>query len=150
MLASLVPRSLRFPQHVDRMQREMDNLMQRFLGPLDEEWRIVEIFSPRINVVEVDDSYEVSLELPGMKPEDFKLELKRNELWISGEKKREIEEKGKTFHRIEKHYGEFRRMIPLPGEVTEDKIEAVYRDGVLSVRVPKAEVVKPKAIEVKT
>ena len=58
--------------------------------------------------------------------------------------------KGKTFHRVERHYGEFRRTIPLPAAVDPGKVEAEYKDGVLTVKVPKSEAAKPKKIEIKS
>jgi HSP20 family protein len=102
-----------------------------------------------MNVAETEERYEVTVELPGMKPEEFQVELKNGQLWISGEKKEEREEKGKTFHRVERRYGEFRRVIPLPTPVEEGRIEAQYKDGVLHVILPKAAEARPKHIEVK-
>jgi HSP20 family protein len=126
----------------------MENLMDRVFNPEEGRWLVG--FVPAANIAETETAFEVTLELPGMKAEDFKVELKKGELWISGEKRDEKEEKGKTFHRIERSYGEFRRLIPLPGEVAEDKIEAEYKEGVLKVVVPKSEKVKPRRVEVKS
>ncbi|HWB12626.1 MAG TPA: Hsp20/alpha crystallin family protein [Pirellulales bacterium] len=126
----------------------MENLMERFFNPEDGRWLIG--FVPAVNVAETENAFEVTLELPGMKAEDFKVEMKKGELWISGEKREEKEEKGKTFHRIERSSGEFRRVIPLPGEVAEEKIEAEYKEGVLKVVVPKTEKAKPRRVEVKS
>ena len=63
--------------------------------------------------------------------------------------KEEKEEKGKTYHRMERHYGQFRRVLPLPGPVAEDQIRAEYHDGVVTVQVPKTEEARPRKIEVK-
>jgi HSP20 family protein len=106
-------------------------------------------FLPETNVVETDKAIEVTVELPGMKPEDVKVEMKENALWITGEKKEEKEEKGKTFHRIERRAGMFRRVLPLPAEVTQDQVDARFTDGVLKITLPKTERVAPKQIEVK-
>jgi HSP20 family protein len=76
------------------------------------------------------------------------LELREGALWITGERKEEKEEKEKTFHRMERRYGAFRRVIPLPASVNEDKVAAEFHHGVLSVRLPKAEEAKPRHIEV--
>jgi HSP20 family protein len=100
-------------------------------------------------VAETDAALEVTVELPGMKPDDFKVEVHNGNLWITGEKKEEKEEKGKTFHRYERHFGAFRRIVPLPTTVKAEKVDAIYRDGVLKVALPKTEEVKPKAIPVK-
>jgi HSP20 family protein len=152
MVAQLVPWRTRLPRTFERLEDEMENLMGRFFTPLalEEEWGLPEAFSPRTNVVETENEFEITVELPGMKADEFDIELKRDQLWISGERKQEEEEKGKTYHRIEHRYGAFRRVIPLPTEVKEEKVDAQYRDGILRIVVPKAETVKPKHIEVKT
>jgi HSP20 family protein len=106
-------------------------------------------FLPEANMVETEKAVEVTVELPGMKPEDVKVEMKEKALWITGEKKEEKEEKGKTFHRIERRAGMFRRIFELPVEVMEEKIDARFTDGVLRVILPKAERVAPKQIEVR-
>jgi len=84
-----------------------------------------------------------------MKPEDVKVEIRDGALWIVGEKKEEKEEKGKTFHRIERRSGMFRRAFQLPTEVAEDKVDAHFADGVLKITLPKTEKVAPKQIHVK-
>jgi HSP20 family protein len=106
-------------------------------------------FLPEANMVETEKAIEVTVELPGMKPEDVKLEIKENALWVTGEKKEEKEEKGKTFHRIERRAGMFRRIFQLPVQVMEEKVDARFANGVLKIALPKAERVAPKQIEVK-
>ena len=107
-------------------------------------------FAPRIDIAETDKAYEVSLDLPGMKAEDFNIEFKDGELWITGERKQETADQGKTFHRVERYHGQFRRVITLGTDVDADKVEATYRDGVLSLHVPKVEAVQPRRINVKS
>ena len=106
-------------------------------------------FLPEANIVETDKAVEVAVELPGMKPEDVKVEIRGNALWVTGEKKEEKEDKGKTFHRIERRAGMFRRVFPLPVEVMEEKVDARFAEGVLKITLPKAEKVAPKHIEIK-
>jgi HSP20 family protein len=106
-------------------------------------------FLPEANMVETDKAVEVTVELPGMKPEEVKVEIREGNLWITGEKKEEKEDKGKTFHRIERRAGMFRRVFPLPVEVVEGKVDARFVEGVLKITLPKAEKVAPKHIEVK-
>jgi HSP20 family protein len=77
------------------------------------------------------------------------VEIKGEQLWITGEKKEEKEEKGKTFHRMERRTGMFRRIFTLPAEVVDEKVEAKFAEGVLKITLPKAEKVAPKQIEVK-
>ena len=106
-------------------------------------------FMPEANLLETDKAVEVTVELPGMKPEDVRVEVKENALWITGEKKEEKEEKGKTFHRIERRAGMFRRVFQLPVEVSEEQVDARFAEGVLKITLPKAAKVAPKQIEVK-
>ena len=149
MVRTMVPWTGRLPRTFETFGREMETLMERFLAP-EAGWLVGERFVPRTNIAETEKEFEITVELPGMKAEEVKVEMKGGELWITGEKKEEKEEKGKTFHRIERYVGEFRRVIPLPVEVEEAKIAAVFAEGVLKVTVPKAEAVKPRHIEVKT
>ena len=148
MTRMMVPWEVSGPRWFDDFRREMNQLMSDFLGSENggEEARW---FAPRTNVAETDKGYEVTLDLPGMKPEEFNVELKEGQLWVTGERKHEQEEKGKTYHRIERHYGQFRRIIPLDATVDAERVEADYKDGVLHVTVPKSEAARPKRIEVK-
>jgi HSP20 family protein len=149
MPRTMVPWDVAGPPWFNDFRREMNRLMRDFLGGEDggeqSAW-----FTPRANVAETDSGYEVTLDLPGMKPEDFDIELKDRHLWITGERKCECEEKGKTYHRIERQSGRFRRVIPLSESVEAEKVSADYKDGVLHIKVPKSEAVRPKRIEVKT
>jgi HSP20 family protein len=106
-------------------------------------------FMPEVNMVETDKALEVTVELPGMKAEDVKVEIRENALWISGEKKEEKEETNKTYHRIERRAGMFRRVLPLPVEVTDRGVEAHFVEGVLRITLPKAERATPKPIPIK-
>jgi HSP20 family protein len=133
------------------MDDEFDELMERLFH--SDEGRMTPAkgwFTPRVDFTETPTHFEVKVDLPGLKPEEVKVEVRNRELWISGERKEETEEEGKTFHRIERRRGEFRRVLPLPTEVAEEKIEARVEHGVLTVTVPKSETAKPKTIEVKT
>lgn len=117
-------------------------------GWMEETWGTA--FSPHANMVETPAGYEVTAELPGMKPEEFKVEVKDGELWITGEKQEETKAEGKRFHKVERRYGKFERAFGLPTAVKEEGITAEFKDGILKVTVPKAEEVQPKPIEVKT
>jgi len=106
------------------------------------------VWSPSVDLAENDDSYEVKAEIPGMKREDIKVSYRDDVLTLTGEKKQEKENKDKNYHRIERAYGRFERSFWLPKEVKADEIKAQYKNGVLSISIPKAEEVKPKEIEV--
>lgn len=145
MFRTMIPWTNKFPT-LTTWERELPTLMERVFG--EESLPFGEGFNPRANIAETDAGVEVTLELPGVKPEEVRVELHDGELWIMGEKKEEKEEKGKTFHRVERRYGEFRRVIPLPRTINKEKVTAEFKEGVLKVAVPKMEEAKPKHIEV--
>ena len=123
--------------------------MERFSGGDDGWLTMASSFLPTTDLVETEKQFEVTVDLPGLKPEEVKVELKNGELWISGKREEEKEEKGKTYHRIERRHGEFRRVLLLPSTINEEKIDAKFENGVLKITVPKSEEVKTKHIEVK-
>ncbi len=106
------------------------------------------VWSPSVDLSENDEDYKVKAEIPGMKKEEIKVSYRDNVLTLTGEKKQEKEKKDENYHRIERAYGKFERSFWLPKEVKADEIRAKYKDGVLSISIPKAEEVKPKEIEV--
>ena len=106
-------------------------------------------FSPAVDVQETDKEYIVKADLPDVKKEDVKVGIEDGVLTLEGERKQEMEEKNKKFHRVERAYGKFVRRLALPTEVDAQKVAAEFKDGVLNVRLPKAESVKPRAIAVK-
>lgn len=104
---------------------------------------------PSLDVSETDTAVEVKLDLPGMKAEEIEIQLNGNLLTISGERKEEEEEKGKTYHRVERRVGRFSRSLTLPCPVEEDEVAASYQEGVLNITLPKTEEAKTKKINVK-
>jgi len=109
-------------------------------------------FSPARPVVDMEEDeneFRVNAELPGLEKEDFKVELVGNQLVIRGEKKAGHEEKKRNFYYSECSYGSFSRSIPLPDQVDPNKIEATYKNGILSVHLPKTEQAKAKKVDVK-
>jgi HSP20 family protein len=133
------------------VQREINRLFDDFFrgGMQAEEASGRSYWSPAVDIAERDNEYVVKVELPGVNKDDVKITLESNILTIRGEKKQEKEEKGENSHRLERSYGSFQRSFTLPTIVKNDKIDAVYRDGILTVTLPKAEEAKPKQIEVK-
>jgi len=103
------------------------------------------------DVIEEDDKVVVRLEAPGMRREDFTVELQGAMLSVRGEKRVDRESKSAGYRVVECAYGAFRRDVPLPVAVLADKVTASYRDGVLRVTLPKAEGARPRrwAVEVK-
>jgi HSP20 family protein len=103
---------------------------------------------PAVDVLESKDTYVIRAELPGMKREDINLEVKDGTLTLSGERKSEETAEGVEYRHVERVNAKFWRSFSLPETVKHDAIEATYKDGVLEVRVPKAEEVKPRHIEI--
>ena len=106
-------------------------------------------WAPPVDIQETEQEYVVKADLPDMKKDDVKVELNNGVLTVKGERKQEKEEKGKRFHRIERTYGEFVRRFVLPTEVDGTNVVADFKDGVLTVHLPKTAAAKPQAIEVK-
>ena len=103
----------------------------------------------RVDLIEKDDHYTLSAELPGVKKEDIKVSVENNVLTLSAEKHDEQEGKENGVYRRERAYGKVSRSFNLGDEVTPDKIDANYKDGVLTLTLTKKEEVKPREIEVK-
>lgn len=106
-------------------------------------------WTPRVNVEENDDTFELTAEVPGMKKDEINIDIKDHTLTIRGERKLDEEKKDKNYHVCERCYGEFTRTFTLPDNVDADKIEAQYDAGILRLTIPKKEEAKPKEIQVK-
>ena len=94
-------------------------------------------FSPQVDIVDSDKEIKVLVELPGLDEKDIDVSLSGDMLTISGEKRQEKEDKGKNYYRMERSYGSFKRAVPIPCEVNAEAIEATFKNGVLSVVLPK-------------
>jgi len=103
---------------------------------------------PAVDVLESKDSYLIRAELPGMKREDIKVEVKDGTLVLSGERKSKKPADGVEYRHVERVTAKFWRSFSLPETVKQDGIEATYKDGILEIRVPKAEEAKPRQIEI--
>lgn len=108
-------------------------------------------FLPPVEVEETDDKFLLEIDLPGMDPQDIKIETEGNRLMISGERKKEVKEGAKEkMQRFERSYGYFRREFTLPSTVDVDNLTADYRNGVLELNLPKKESTKPRTIPIGT
>jgi HSP20 family protein len=141
----------RWPSDVSGIQRELNNVFNSFLhgGVQADETIHGSYWTPAVDIAEQENEYIVKMELAGVAKDDVKINLESNILTIKGEKKQEKEEKNKNFHRVERTYGSFQRSFTLPTTVKSEKIDAEFKDGVLSITLPKLEESKPKQIEVK-
>ncbi|MDR1912639.1 MAG: Hsp20/alpha crystallin family protein [Helicobacteraceae bacterium] len=106
-------------------------------------------FSPAVNTRETDSAYLIALDLPGVEKDGITVDLKDNALSISGERKFENEVKEDDYYRLESRYGRFERRFSLPDNADPDAIEAVFKNGVLTLTLPKAQSKNAKQIDVK-
>ncbi|MEM6737623.1 MAG: Hsp20/alpha crystallin family protein [Bacteroidota bacterium] len=94
-------------------------------------------FSPRVDIAETEKDYEVQLHVPGMNKDDFKINLNDDQITISGERKFKNEKNEKNYHSLESYYGTFNKTFYLPEVVNRNDVNAVYKDGILTVVLPK-------------
>ena len=106
-------------------------------------------WAPALDISERKDAYLVTVELPGLKPEDLDITMEDGLLTIQGERHFANDSSEQKFHRVERRYGAFRRSITLPAHVMAEGIEASFEDGVLQILVPKAEEAKAKRVQVR-
>jgi HSP20 family protein len=131
------------------LKHEMDRVFDRFLeGRWDEipglgEW------TPNMDISETKDSLVAKVEVPGMDPKDIQISLQENLLTIKGEKRQEKEEKDEHYHRVERAYGVFTRSVRLPVAVDASKVTASFKNGLLTVTLPKTPSAKGTTIPVK-
>jgi HSP20 family protein len=139
-----------FPSDLLSMQRDINRIFDSFFrtGWADDTGLAPSTWSPATDVAENGDSYLVKVELPGVSRDDVKITMQDNLLTIRGEKKQEQETTERGFHRVERSYGTFQRSFTLPSTVKADAVDASFKDGILTVRLPKTEEAKPKVIDV--
>jgi HSP20 family protein len=129
------------------MQQEMNRLFDDFMSRRPEAGESA-VWIPAVDVSETEDAIKVMVEAPGVEKEDIKISVQNNVLTIRGEKKMERETSEENYHRIERVYGTFYRALELPTVVQADQVKASFKDGVLTVSIPKSEEVKPKEIPI--
>lgn len=107
------------------------------------------VWMPLTDIYEDKDNYIIKADLPGLKKDDVKISYTDGKLEISGERTQEQETKEAKWHRLERSFGKYYRSFTLPKEIKQDNIKAEFKDGQLTISIPKAEEVKPKQIEIK-
>ncbi len=135
-----------------RMQRDFDRLFSAFFTPARTEGSTdveTAVWMPRVDLEETADAYLIHMDLPGLSKKDLNISFHEGVLTVSGDRKMETREEKSNFVHVERQFGRFYRSFTLPKAVDESKIEASYKDGVLLIRVPKVEAVRPRQIEVK-
>lgn len=147
--ASAVPAKARATQDpFSLLREEMNDLVTRFWGGNRSQFG--NLMSPPLDVSETENSYDIRVDMPGMKAENFDIQVQGNIVRVSGHREEEKEEKDAKFHCIERQSGSFSRTVTLPCDVNEDEVAAEYINGVLSVKLPKCDQAKTKKIAVRT
>ncbi|PSQ82174.1 MAG: heat-shock protein [Bacteroidetes bacterium QS_8_68_15] len=153
-MANLTRRRRRSPSF-DDMQREMDRVLESFLpratgNAADESSEDARqaVWSPRVDVAETEELYQVHMDLPGLSSSDLEINYQDGTLAVSGERQMEHAEDGTSFSRIERRHGRFYRSFSLPQAANADEIEASFDNGVLSISIPKTPESQPRRIEV--
>ena len=131
------------------LREEIDRLFESPLAELTRTSQLLSGWTPPIDLFEDKDHFIVRAELPGMKKEDIDLSLHDGSLSISGERKSEDSHQEAEAYRTERFFGRFQRTITFPALVAADQVKAGYKDGILTVKLPKTEEAKPKHIDVK-
>jgi HSP20 family protein len=132
----------------DRFNRLFNQTFGRaFEGAGDDEVS-TRTWAPAVDIYETDGSLVVKTELPGVDPKEVEVRVEENTLYLKGERKFEDETKKGNYHRVERAYGTFMRSFALPGSVDADKVTAEYKDGLLTITLPKREEAKPKAVKI--
>ncbi len=129
------------------LREEIDRLFDVPLAELARTSQILSGWTPALDLYEDKENVYVRVEVPGMKKEDLELSLHNGSLSISGERKSDETFKDAEVYREERFFGRFQRTVSLPTAVASDKVKAQYKDGILTVTLPKAEEAKPKQIQ---
>lgn len=138
-------------RELEDMSQRLNRIFGRSLTTRGQDGETIKAadWSPAVDVTESETEYLIKAEIPEVKKEDVKVTIQDGMLTLSGERKQEKEEKGKRYHRIERSYGSFVRSFELPANVDEAGVKADFKDGLLTLQLPKTEKAKPKAIDVK-
>ena len=127
---------------------EIDRLFESPLAEVARTSRLLSGWTPALDLYEDKDNLFVKVELPGMKREEIDVSLHDGSLSISGERKSEQKHEDADVYRAERFFGRFQRTVTLPTPVAADKVKAQYKDGILTITLPKTEEAKPKHIDV--
>jgi HSP20 family protein len=134
-----------FESLLDRYSKSSGNLMR---GPSGTDLSFAD-WAPSVDIDEQDDKYVIKADLPGVEKKDIDVKLENGMLSIRGEKRTETESGNGKRHRTERFHGTFARSFTLPDSVDVDNVDASYKDGVLTLAIPKKEQAKPKSIDIK-
>lgn len=130
------------------IQQEMNRLFDSLVGRPMTAPATERIWAPVADMYETKDDIVVCFELPGVREKEVSVTIAGDVLTVKGERRWEREAKDESLHRVERAYGRFERSVQLPAPVQVDRVKATYRDGVLEVRLPKAEALKAREIKI--
>jgi HSP20 family protein len=133
----------------DRMNRLFDESARAARSEGGEDWALGGSWAPLVDIYEQEGNLVLKAELPGVDPKDVDIRVENNVLMLRGERKFDAQVKRDSYHRVERAYGQFTRSFTLPTVVDTDKIDAQYKDGVLSITLPKKESAKPRQIQIR-
>jgi HSP20 family protein len=137
-------------KELEAMSRNLSRTFGRSLArPEEMEPLVFTDWTPLVDIEETDKEYLVKAELPDVAKQDVSVEVRDDVLYIRGERRKEKEEKGKKYHRMERTYGKFLRSFAMPEDVDGAQVTADFKEGVLHVKLPKAPMAKAKTFEVK-
>jgi HSP20 family protein len=136
------------PFRVNDIQDEMSRLFDSFFGRPATVAAGERMWAPLSDMHETKDDLYVTFEIPGIREKDVNVSITGDVLTVKGERRLERDLKDEGYHRLERVYGKFERSVPLLIPVQADKVKATFRDGVLEIRLPKVEEVKPKEIKI--
>jgi len=130
-------------------QNQLERFFREAFSPVSGEGEVsTRTWAPPVDIYENGDSLVLKAELPGINPDDVEIRVEDNTLYLKGERKFEKEVNEQNYHRVERSYGTFTRTFSLPNSIDADKVAANYKDGVLTLTMPKKEEAKPKTIKI--
>lgn len=136
-------------REMETMRKEFERLFDENLFRRDFSYLEKEAASPPLDIYEEGNNLMVKASIPGLKPEEIKIEVRGDVLWIYGQSKKEGEKKERNYQLREHRYTRFERSVVLPGEVQAEKAEAAFENGILTLTLPKTEAAKAWAIPIK-
>ncbi len=135
-------------REIDSLQREMNRLFESLSPTTTSKENLAVAFIPPAEIHETPEAIQLKLEVPGMEAKDLDVQVTAEAVSISGERQSETHSEEKGVTRTEFRYGNFRRVIPLPSPIQNDKVQAEYKNGILSLTLPKVEAEKTKVVKV--
>ena len=136
--------ALAYRDPFEQLQHELERMLDTAFGSVSQPAGVY----PPVNVFDRGDDFVVKAEVPGVEPKDVQIEVEDDTLVIRGERSFSEPSRDAAYHRRERGQGKFRRVVRVPGRLAADEAKAQYRDGVLTVTIPKARETRPRRVEI--